>query len=312
MALKRYLPKSLLKICITSLSIAFVCISISKNFEKLIQQSLSTEIILLLILGFFISLLSLVVNALAWKELLIWLGFKYKNMRCINLYLRTNILKYVPGGIWHFFERFRVLITALSPAEAFSSVLLEPFLMLAASFFLVALCDWKNIFYFVFLLPSIFLARRCKGSLIMQLGAGKIMQFKEIGVNIAFTKDSINSSEPISPFPLRAFLIETCFVLLRFYAFWICLNAFSIESYFSFLEWISLFSLAWSIGLVIPSAPGGIGVFEAMILLFIPNSFPKEYILLVLLSYRLIISLADLAIPLFLASTSITKFKILN
>ncbi len=308
--MKKFFLNNFLKIFITFLTISFVGISISRNFEKLVQQNLSKEIILLLILGFFISLLSLLVNALAWKELLIWLGFKEQNLRVVNLFLRTNLLKYLPGGIWHFLERFRTLTSSISPIQAFSSVLLEPFLMLSAALFLVAICDLKSIFHLLFLLPSILLARRWKGVLIMQLGAEKIMQFKRFGIDIVFSRNSISSNIPLTPYPLRAFLIEISFIFLRFYAFWLCLNAFSINNFLGFFEWISLFSLAWSIGLVVPSAPGGIGVFESIILLFIPNSLPKEYILLALLSYRLIISLADLVIPFLIVSVTHKKTKV--
>ena len=56
-----------------SLSIGFLGYTIISNFDKLRQQSLNLEIVVFLIVGLLISTLSLIVNALAWNSLLIWL-----------------------------------------------------------------------------------------------------------------------------------------------------------------------------------------------------------------------------------------------
>ena len=57
---------------------------------------------------------------------------------------------------------------------------------------------------------------------------------------------------------------------------------------------MSGFALAWTAGLVVPAAPGGLGVFEAVLVLRLAAAVPEAPLLAVALSYRLVVSLADL------------------
>ena len=57
--------------------------------------------------------------------------------------------------------------------------------------------------------------------------------------------------------------------------------------------WLAAFSLAWTAGLVVPGAPGGLGVFEAMLLLRLALELPQPALLAVALSYRVVVTLAD-------------------
>ena len=45
---------------------------------------------------------------------------------------------------------------------------------------------------------------------------------------------------------------------------------------------------------MVPAAPGGLGVFEAVLLLRLGSSVPEAALLAVALSYRLVVTLADL------------------
>ena len=76
----------------------------------------------------------------------------------------------------------------------------------------------------------------------MQLGAIKLLQFKKIGVQFSFSEESINLINPSSPYPLKPFLFEVFFILLRFAAFLCCLKAFSIDSFIPISRWIFIFS----------------------------------------------------------------------
>ncbi|MFM9073911.1 MAG: hypothetical protein ACKOOC_11045 [Cyanobium sp.] len=58
--------------------------------------------------------------------------------------------------------------------------------------------------------------------------------------------------------------------------------------------WLSGFALAWTLGLVVPGAPGGLGVFEAALLLRLALVLPEPPVLAVALSYRLVVTFADL------------------
>ena len=286
-----------IRILLTLFSVGFVGLIICINFNKITQEEINIKSIILLAIGCLVSVLSIIINGLAWKQIIRWLGYKENNINIIYLFIRTNSLKYLPGGIWHFLERFRVLNSSLSPEQAFASVLLEPFLMMSAALFLLPVTDLKNITLLIFLLPSVLLAKRFRNSLLMQLGVIKNLQLKKIVSKFNLSRAFISQSNPSSSFPLTPFVIEVLFILLKFAAFWFCLKAFMIDDYIPTSRWLFTFSLAWTIGLLVPSAPGGIGIFESFVLLTIGENIPEELLLLALISYRLITSIADLIVP---------------
>ena len=55
-----------------------------------------------------------------------------------------------------------------------------------------------------------------------------------------------------------------------------------------------IFCLSWAVGLIVPTAPGGIGVFEACFLFLIGNDFSQYIIVETLIFFRLISTAADL------------------
>jgi len=73
-----------------------------------------------------------------------------------------------------------------------------------------------------------------------------------------------------------------------------CVWAFDLQQTLPWLIWLSGFALAWTLGLVVPGAPGGLGVFEAALLLRLSSVLAEPAVLAVALSYRLVVTLADL------------------
>ena len=98
----------------------------------------------------------------------------------------------------------------------------------------------------------------------------------------------------ISFFPTRALLLEIGFVLSKFIGFYICLNTFYTSNTLNIIFLLVIFSLSWSLGLVVPTAPGGVGVFEACLLFFVGKNIPQNIILVSLIYFRVISTSADL------------------
>ena len=90
--------------------------------------------------------------------------------------------------------------------------------------------------------------------------------------------------------PLAA---QVVFVLIRFAGFACCLAAFDLNTPAAG-QWLAAFALAYAAGLVVPGAPGGLGVFEATLLLRLGDGVDEASLLAVVLSYRVISTLADL------------------
>ena len=102
----------------------------------------------------------------------------------------------------------------------------------------------------------------------------------------------------VSFFPSRALLLEIGFVLSKFIGFYICLNTFYTSNTLNIIFLLVIFSLSWSLGLVVPAAPGGVGVFEACLLLFVGKSIPENIILVSLVYFRVISTLGRFVVKL--------------
>ena len=102
----------------------------------------------------------------------------------------------------------------------------------------------------------------------------------------------------ISFFPTKALILEIGFVLSKFMGFYICLNTFYASNTLNFIFLLLIFSLSWSLGLVVPAAPGGVGVFEACLLLFVGKNIPQNMIIISLVYFRVISTSADLFLSL--------------
>ena len=76
-------------------------------------------------------------------------------------------------------------------------------------------------------------------------------------------------------YPWRPLTLQLLFVLCRFAGFWCSVQAFGIHSPAPF-TWLAAFGLAYAVGLVVPGAPGGLGVFEATLLLRLGSAVPER------------------------------------
>ena len=136
----------------------------------------------------------------------------------------------------------------------------------------------------------IFLILKILGSL-----KGKVFEVLRLPNSRGQFEERINI---ISFFPTRALFFEIGFVLSKFIGFYICLNTFYASNTLNVIFLLVIFSLSWSLGLVVPTAPGGIGVFEACLLLFVGKNIPENIILISLVYFRVISTSADLLLSL--------------
>ena len=152
-------------------------------------------------------------------------------------------------------------------------------------------------FYIFLILPLIFLNRKFIFLILKILGSLKGKVFEVL--RLPNLKDQIQEKiNIVSFFPFRALFLEIAFVLSKFIGFYICLNTFYISDNLNIIFLLVIFSLSWSIGLVVPAAPGGVGVFEACLLLFVGKSIPENIILISLVNFRVISTSADLLLSL--------------
>jgi hypothetical protein len=274
-------------------SLSYFCIYFIDNINQISFDINLERNGINLSLSFLFCVLSIYLNAYAWKYIIKWFGKEFKSNNLVSFYVLTNILKYVPGGMWHFVERFNFLKKISNAQIALYSTLIEPYFMLSGSFFLASLGLIFSPIYIVLIFPLVFLNRKFIFLILKRLGSlkGKVFEVLRLPNSTGQFEERINI---ISFFPTRAFILEIGFVLTKFIGFYICLNTFYASNTLNIIFLLVIFSLSWSLGLIVPAAPGGVGVFEACLLLFVGRNIPQNAILVSLIYFRVISTSADL------------------
>ena len=90
-------------------SLLYFCIYFFYNIDQISFDINLEKNGINLSLLFLFCVLSIYLNAYAWKYIVKWFGKESKSNNLVSFYVLTNILKYVPGGIWHFVERFNFI-----------------------------------------------------------------------------------------------------------------------------------------------------------------------------------------------------------
>jgi len=277
-------------------SLLYFCIYFFYNIDQISFDINLEKNGINLFISFIFCVLSIYLNAYAWIYIVKWFGEEFNNNNPVSFYVLTNVLKYVPGGIWHFVERFNFIKRISNPQIALYSTLIEPYFMLSGSFLLASLGVIFSPFYFFLILPLVFLNRKLIYLVLKKLGSLKGKVFEVL--RLANSKDQFGRINIISFFPTRALFLEIGFVLSKFIGFYICLNTFYSSNSLNIIYLLVIFSLSWSLGLVVPAAPGGVGVFEACLLLLVGKNIPENIILISLVYFRVISTSADLLLSL--------------
>jgi uncharacterized membrane protein YbhN (UPF0104 family) len=288
--------KSYLKWIILGFTLFFIISTFRNHWQAVSEIRLNYQGFLYLFLALFVTLLAHIWSGIVWVWILKLFQQSFGYKWGLKVYLITNIYKYLPGNVGHFYGR----ITAISKQDislsiASLSVLLEPLLM-AASALLIALLS-----------HSIGLIETTKDSNILLLQV-LILAIILVGIHpiilnrvISFAKriKSKDNKETdtiyLDKYPGKILLGEIVFLLLRGLGFILAFMAFISITFQQIPILISAFSFAWLLGLIIPGAPGGIGVFEATIIALLETStLPIEIVLSTIAVFRIISILAEL------------------
>lgn len=252
--------------------------------------------------AFVITLVAHVWSGWVWHWVLILFDQPLSGFWSTPIYLKTNIAKYLPGNVWHFFGRIRALQTVGTPTGiAVLGVVMEPLLMAVAALIVACLTGGAlteiggqfgnrggqtlgRVVVLVLAIASVH--PRAFNPILQALGQAKAKAQKlELSVG----------QKGLRTYPGRALLGEMGFVLLRSLGFVAIVLAFQPLSLANIQSLLAAFSLAWLLGLIVPGAPGGIGVFEATAISLLDTQFPVAVILSSVAIYRLISVLAEVS-----------------
>ena len=92
---------------------------------------------------------------------------------------------------------------------------------------------------------------------------------------------------------MKPLLGELVFLGLRAAGFILTIMALTSVNWEQIPLLVGAFSCAWVLGLVVPGAPGGLGVFETTAMLLLQYHFPAALVISAIALYRLVSILAE-------------------
>ncbi len=265
----------------------FLVTTFRQHWEDVIAIELKASQIYSSAIALLLTLIAHIWSGLVWAGILKFLQQPAALIWVLPVYLQTNLAKYIPGNVWHFYGRIRAMQTAGANLDTATLItLLEPLLMATAAVLIAmmtllhsGLIIAHNQFYEI--LPLLF-----AGTILMMIHP------RFLNPLLAFAgrfkkKSGIDSYPQIKQYPWFPLCGEVGFVLLRASGFLVTLASFTPVSIEEVPLLFGAFSLSWFFGLVVPS-PGGIGVFESSAIALLNSTFPPAILLSSLALFRLL------------------------
>jgi hypothetical protein len=277
----------------------FLAIALKNNWQEVAAIRITALGWTTLAIALGVTLLAHIWSGWVWTWMLYEFDRPVNIPQFVRVYLQTNIAKYLPGNVWHYYGRISAAKSAGIPTSiAALSVLLEPLLMAAAAIAIVLVgiqvAIAQSYSYIqailILVLAGVLLAihPRWLNLVIRLLSRMKFKSAKSTAANI-----SASDIFQIERYPWRPLLGELGFVGLRGTGFLLTVFALIPIPIERIPLLFAAFSLAWVLGLIVPGAPGGLGVFEATAIALLQHSFPMGAVISAIALYRLISIIAE-------------------
>lgn len=272
---------------ILGVTLFFLIQTFQQHWQDVIEVEFNLSQVKYSAIALLVTLFAHIWSGLVWASILKFLHQPAALSWVLPVYLQTNLAKYIPGNVWHFYGRIRAMQTAGANLDTATLItLLEPLLMATAAVLIAmitllhkGLMMAQNPFYDVF--PFLFVA-----TILIAIHPRFLNPLLSLAGR--FKKKSVGQESPkIKDYPWLPLGGEIGFVILRGSGFIVTIAGFSALTLEDFPLLLGVFSLSWFFGLVIPS-PGGIGVFESSAIALLNSTFPPAILLSSLALFRLL------------------------
>ncbi len=284
--------KPWLRLAVIGVSLGFLGRTLFSHWSELSSFNLTQVNGNWLLASTGLTLLGFTCNGLAWRAILRALGAKVPAAWSVRVYLQTNLARYTPGDVWHFYARILAGESrGIARAVTLLSVVIESvqLLVLASVMGLGLLSGAGQRFHALQFLALAGIVVLAALSLKPDL-LNRVLQWLS-----QWRKPAPESPEPLALHSslLPAYLGSLAFLVIRALGLWAGFLAFTDPPLQTLPLIVGAFSCAWTIGFLVPGAPAGIGVFESVMLLLVGPSFSSGVLLAVLAMYRLTSTLAE-------------------
>lgn len=285
------LVKPYLRWFILGATVFFLFKAFKDRASEIANVTIDSQSWLIIAFALIVTLIAHVWSGWVWSWILKLFGQSLGWRQGVRVYLITNIAKYLPGNVWHFYGRISAIRKkGSSTGVAVLCTVLEPLLMAAAALLIAVVSTLLGLVEGqspIALLGQIL-------ALVAVLAGIHPLVLNPILHRLSKSKAQTETTAKLTTYPLIPFIGELGFILLRGFGFLLVMLALQNVCADRILTVMSAFSIAWLLGLIVPGAPGGIGIFEATAIALLPAEiFDPAQVLLAVALYRVISILAE-------------------
>jgi uncharacterized membrane protein YbhN (UPF0104 family) len=234
--------------------VVFVCVKLRASLTALPALTVDAHLISAIVLGVVVNVVGLALASSSWRALLNGVGVDAPWRVCAGIVGRSNIAKYVPGNIFHLVGRVGLAADAgLPSALVVATLTAETAMVIGVAGVLGAPAAISR-------LQSITSAPPMLTVMLALVAAAGVL----VALAVVLRRRGIT-------IPLRAVstvvALDVVTYLIHGTAIWWLLLGLLPDMSTAAMPWwvcVSGFSLAWVLGFVVPGAPGGIGIREAV------------------------------------------------
>lgn len=210
-----------------------------------------------------------------------------------KVYIESNIGKYLPGNFMHFAGRnIMGALIGLKQKDLLTSTILLLIQTLSAAFLISLVLNLQGL-----IKTLIFLSVNYRSIIIPFIAIIIILMLTLYICVLKYKKQAISSylNRHNINIILMNMIIMMVYLLLYSISFFIILipNTTNLDV-IMVPTIITSFILAWLVGTIVPGAPGGLGVREAVLLFLLKDYLVSEELMLAVISYRLVTVTADI------------------
>ncbi len=237
-------------------------------------------VILILSLAYFVGN---VIRAVNWKTILTVLSGKtFRLHTFVGIYLRTEIVKYVPSNIMHFAGRHLLCReNGVSHKVALASNIADMLFILTAAAVVAVPSLFTATAFPVYTVVSGVLTHALPAALAAAICVMiflAILWIKRHLIGRYLNKKNIVRI-------LSVLVLDMAVVILNGLLFYAALVMFSLAGHAPVPVYtvVALYALCWMAGFVVPGSPGGLGVREALIVLVFSGVYPDAAVIAILM-----------------------------
>ena len=230
---------------------------------------------------------TIALNAYAFQKTLgVIAEKKITYTKVLHVYTQANLYKYLPGNVMHYVGRNQLAIEEnLTHTSVAITSMLEIICLAAVGAMLSLILAFDPLFQWLGQYPpsSVWLF---VGGVFLLLAIGFFLIKTKISKKLRKFRKIIHSQKGVFML-FRTSLVMAIGLLLNGIAFFVLLRI-SIPEITNAGQIIGIYVLAWLMGFITPGAPGGLGIREAVMTMFLGSYLPSETILTTLIVSRVI------------------------